>query len=144
MRPSTAFAGLLGLFATSVAAQDIDIDGVIAAGSPDIVTPAFAVASQTASVVPIAAQASAAAASAIADLTSDNSTLDSSTTADDSSTTSRRSVQRSVPYVSKRDGTCSAQPAGYGPVASPDTPANFVGSTTLSVSTCLYLGRDRF
>ena len=40
-------------------------------------------------------------------------------------------VERSI--LDKRDGNCATQPAGSGPVASPDTVDAFLSSTTLQV-----------
>lgn len=112
-----------------VSAQTIDFDGVNAAGTPVIVTPAVAVASQTASVLPVAAQASAAAASASAALNSDSdSTL---TTGDDDDSTSSKKIKRNSVF-GKRDGDCSAQPQGSGPVPSPDTPSAFLADSDLA------------
>ncbi|GAB7353549.1 hypothetical protein MBLNU459_g3984t1 [Dothideomycetes sp. NU459] len=89
------------------APQGIDIDGVEAAADPVFVTPAVNVATQVATVVPVASQAAAASA-AISE--------------DPASPTTTASSKRSL---IGRDGTCAKQPAGSGAVSSPDTPQAF-------------------
>ena len=119
MRGFVALSGLASLLLIpSSLAQDIDLDGVDAAPDPVIVTPAVAVASQTASVVPVVEQASAAAASVTIALDSGDSSLESTPVP-----VERRNI------VDKRDGTCAAQPSGYGYVPSSDTPGAFLADS---------------
>lgn len=101
MRYSYIVPALAGL--ALAAPQGIDIDAVLAAADPVFVTPAANVATQVASVVPVASQAAAASAAISADPVSATTTV-----------SSRRSLIR-------RDGTCAKQPIGSGPVAKNDT-----------------------
>ena len=98
--------------------QDIQFDIVDAADDPVIVTPAVAVASQTASIANIEVQTSLAAAAV--------SSAPAAPASDDSQNTAKRDLE-------KRDGNCAKQPAGKGPVASPDTPSAFLSNTNLWV-----------
>ena len=90
--------------------QGISFDDVLAAGAPVIVTPALDVVAQTVSVTPSAQVASSAAAA----IATDPATADK-------------------PTLTKRDGTCAAQPKGSGPVPSPDTAAAFSADPDLHV-----------
>ena len=101
---------LVGLSLAAPRPQEISLEDVIAAGAPVMVTPALDVVTQTASVTPSAQVASSAAAA----IATDPATVD------------KRSLR-------KRDGTCSPQPNGSGPVPSPDTPAAFSADPDLHV-----------
>lgn len=101
MRYSYIIPALAGL--AFAAPQGIDIDGVEAAADPVFVTPVATVATQLATVVPVAEQAAAAS--------------EGISTAPASPTTTASSKRSLI----GRDGTCAKQPAGSGPVASPDT-----------------------
>jgi hypothetical protein len=113
MRTAFLALGLLGsaLAIPRPAPQDIDLDGVLAAGDPEFITPPVDVVSNTptvlttTSVAPIAAATSAAA----------------------SDTPDKRDLE-------KRDGDCSTQPTGSGPVPVPDTVSAFLALPTFAVS----------
>ncbi|KAL1311455.1 hypothetical protein AAFC00_004400 [Neodothiora populina] len=113
MRPvRTLAAGLSTLALTLASAQLLDIAGIDAAGPPLLVVPALATARQTVSVLPVAAQVSAAAATVSAALATSDLNLPSTP-------------------VEKREGSCAKLATGAGPVASPDTPAAFLANNVL-------------
>ena len=89
--------------------QDIDLDGVVAAGPPVFVTPPY-------------------------DVVSNIPTLLTTTSVAPIATDGPDSRKRNDIDVGKRDGTCAAQPAGSGPVPSPDTVAAFQSDPDLQVS----------
>ena len=99
--------------------QEINLGDVVAAGKPVLVTPALGVASQTATVIPVS-QVDSSAAAAIA--------------------TSPATAKRSLPKIERRDGDCSPQPTGPGPVPSPDTASAFQSFATLQVCALLGIG----
>lgn len=102
MYTSFILPALIGLAYAAPRPQEIALDEIEDLPAPSFVTPAVAVASQTASVVPLASQL-LSASSAISE-----SPPSASSTAD---------VQRRV----RRDATCAPYAKGSGPVASPDT-----------------------
>jgi hypothetical protein len=109
---------LCGL-AAFVSAQSLDLAAVDAA-PPVFVTPSVAVVSQEATYAPSPTLSS----STVTDTTTTVSTPT------DESTVSRRSrIQR----LARRDGDCSPQPQGSGPVTSPDTPEAFQANKDLQV-----------
>jgi hypothetical protein len=113
---------VLSVLAAVVAAaphpQDISFDEVEAAPDPVIITPSAAVASQVATVAPVADQIAAAAAAVLAD-PAVNDTLSSS----------KRDI------VARDASTpCAKQPLGKGPVASPDSAEAFQALDALTVS----------
>ncbi|MCJ1479031.1 hypothetical protein MMC13_007715 [Lambiella insularis] len=89
--------------------QEIDLDGVAAAPPPVFVTPAIDVVSQAPTLLP---------ASTIAPITTD----------------APSSRKRSDRCPVKRDGTCASQPAGSGPVPTPDTVDAFHADPELQAS----------
>ena len=112
MRSTLLLPALAALALAAPRPQEIDLDDVIAAGKPVLVTPALDVPVQTASVVPVS-QVDSSAAAAIE--------------------TNPATAKRDLQHVEKRDGDCSPQPIGAGPVPSPDTASAFKSFATLQV-----------
>lgn len=117
MRSFLALPVLIAVVAAAPRPQDIDFDQVEQAADPVIVTPAVDVATQIATVAAVTEQAAAASAAISAEPAVPTA---------DSTSSSKRSLEA-------RDAACAKQPAGKGPVASPDTPAAFLASTDLAV-----------
>ena len=108
MRLSILTLGIVGSALALPHPQDIDLDAVAAAEPPVIVTPPYDVASNIPSVL---------TTTSVAPIATDGP----------------ESRKRSDTAVEKRDGTCAAQPAGHGPVPSPDTAAAFQSDPDLQV-----------
>lgn len=105
MHPSLLLPAFIGLAYAAPSPQEIALDDIEDLLAPSFVTPAVAIASQTASVLPVADQISAAS-SAIS--------------------VSPPSASSSTASVEKRDGTCQPYTPGSGPVISPDTVEAFL------------------
>ena len=116
MRSSFLALGLIGTAFALPRPQDIDLDGVAAAEPPVIVTPPYDVAVNTPAVL--------------------TTTSAAPIPTDDLDSRKRRDIA-----VEKRDGTCAAQPAGSGPVPSPDTVAAFQTDPDLQVCVHMVLAR---
>ena len=100
---------ILAALAGLAASQDINYGAVDAAPDPVFVTPP-------------------------SDVTTDNPP-DVSAAPITPITNSPSRVKRGM-MMEKRDGDCSPQPAGSGPVASPDTDTAFLSDSGLQVNTC--------
>jgi hypothetical protein len=94
----------LAIAAPHAQPQEIDLSGVIAAGGPEIVTPPADVVSEVVTLP---------STSSIAPITTDPAKL------------RKRIVERDA---------CQPEPAGSGPLVSPDTPEAFIADPTLQVS----------
>jgi hypothetical protein len=148
MRPSAFFLTLAGIPLAASRPQGIDVSGVASAAAPSIITPAYGVPSQIATVAPVYVQAAAASAAVATEPASINPSAavssvslvvpssvamapyPASFTALESASPSAEKRHNSV---EKRDGTCALQPPGSGPVAVPDTPAAFSANAVLAV-----------
>ncbi|KAJ9635521.1 hypothetical protein H2199_008524 [Coniosporium tulheliwenetii] len=102
--------------------QDIDIEAVEAAPDPVMITPAVAIPSQAATGA--AAVVEAAAAIEVSLLKRTDMVCGGE---EDPSACIEVETKRDV-HVVKRDGDCSKQPVGSGPVPSPDTAAAFISN----------------
>jgi hypothetical protein len=115
MRTTFLALGLLGSALAIPTPQDIDLDSVLAAGAPELVTPPVDVASNTPSVLtttsvaPIAV-ATSAVASAVASDSPDKRDLE------------------------KRNGDCAMQAIGSGPNPVPDSVSAFQALPAFAVS----------
>lgn len=116
---SLFFAGLASLALAAPRPQNIDTEAVEAAPDPVMVTPAVATPSQRASIA--AAVVEAAAATKVSLLKRTNMICGGE---EDPSACIEVESKRDV-QVRKRDGDCSKQPLGSGPVPSPDTAVAF-------------------
>ncbi|EON68796.1 hypothetical protein W97_08054 [Coniosporium apollinis CBS 100218] len=116
---SLFLAGFASLALAAPRPQNIDIEAVEAAPDPVMVTPAVAAPSQGASVA--AAVVEAAAATKVSLLKRTNMICGGE---EDPSACIEVESKRDV-QVRKRDGDCSKQPLGSGPVPSPDTAVAF-------------------
>ena len=114
MHKSILISALAGLAFAAPRPQEIALDDIENLPIPAFITPAVAVASQVASVLPLASQIAAASSAVSIDPPSASSTV----------TITKRDLER-------RDATCQVQPKGAGPVASPDTVKGFLNNEAL-------------
>ena len=113
MRSILLTATLIGCALAAPRPQDIDFDAVDAAAAPSF----------TAAPDNVVSEIAAVSTTAVAPL--------SAVTSDSSSPDRRRAEE--FEGLEKRDGNCAAQPAGSGPVPSPDTPDAFLAYQPLQV-----------
>lgn len=116
------FAPLVLGFAGAVLAQDIDLDAVAAMTSDLVMTGAPLAPTVTAAVPTYNPSSAASDAADSADVAMFTTAPDSD---DDSSMPKRRALRFRRDVAPDACSTRKVQPVGYGPVASPDTPANF-------------------
>jgi len=107
-------SALLGSALAIPRPQEIALEEIETLPTPSLVTPAVAVASQTASILPLASQVAAASSALSLSPPSASSTL---------------AAKRS--RLEGRDGTCMPQLVGSGPVSKPDTVKAFLQNKDL-------------
>lgn len=111
MHPSFLLPAFIGLAYAAPRPQEIALDEIEGLPSPTFVTPAVAVAAQSATFVPVESQVLAASSAISVDPPSASTTADA--------------------QMIRRDGTCNPYPTGSGPVATPDTVEAFLCNPAL-------------